>query len=88
MTVREHLHDSIQSTVSLDEELPEGTVLKGWVLVAEWVDPKGSGWLTRLSGGPGTIGDDCDLPDWQQQGYLHNALNGDLLRFGMEDEDE
>jgi hypothetical protein len=87
--VREHLHEQIQSTVALDEELPDGTMLKGWVLVAEWVAPDNGAWLTRLSGGPGTIGENDGLPEWQEQGYLHNALNcGHLFGAGEAEEDE
>lgn len=86
-TVREHLHEQIQSTVALDEELPEGTTLKGWVLVAEWVAPDNGAWLTRLSGGTGTIGEDNGLPEWQEQGYLHNALHCGHM-FGMDDDED
>lgn len=85
-TVREHLHEQIQSTVALDEELPEGTMLKGWVLVAEWVAPDNGAWLTRLSGGPGT--EDDGLPEWQEQGYLHNALHCGHMFGAGEAEDE
>ncbi len=86
-SVREHLHEQIQSTVALDEELPEGTMLKGWVLVAESVAPDNGAWLTRLSGGPGTIGEDDGLPEWQEPGYLHNALNCGPM-FGADEAEE
>lgn len=87
-SVREHLHEQIQSTVALDEELPEGTMLKGWVLVAEWVAPDNGAWLTRLSGGPG-LGEGNGLPEWQEQGYLHNALTcGHMFGAGEAEDDE
>lgn len=84
-TVRQHLHESVQATVPLDEGLPEGSMLKGWILVAEWVAPDNGGWLTRLSGGPGTLEDESGLPEWQEQGYLFNALHMSHA-FGSDDE--
>lgn len=68
--VRAHLHNAIQSSIALGEELPEGTALKGWVVIAEWVDPDGSNWLSQLNGGASG----SSLPTWQTDGYLHNAL--------------
>ncbi len=68
---REHLHGAIQGTIAIDEELPEGTVLTGWVTVAEWMAPNGDRWLSRVDGGPIP---DKGLPAWQSQGYLYNAL--------------
>lgn len=88
-SVREHLHESIQSTVALEEKLPEGSMLKGWVVIAEWVAPNNEGWLTRMSGGPGTVNEDRNLPEWQEQGYLHNALHSWGWGDGSDpDEDE
>lgn len=80
-SVREHLGEQIQSTIGLDDAMPEGTVLKGWCCVAEWVDPEGNQWLTRVAGGP--TGD--SIPIWQIQGYLHNSLHEG---FGDVDEDD
>lgn len=86
-TVRQHLHDALQGSVPLDECLPDGTLLKGWVVVAEWVAPDNNGWLTRLSGGPGRTDEDTGLPEWQEQGYLHNALHCGHM-FGADEADE
>lgn len=86
-TVRQYLHNQLQSSVALDEDLPEGTMLKGWIVVAEWVAPDNGGWLTRISGGPGSSDEDSGLPEWQEQGYLHNALHCGHM-FGAEEQDE
>ena len=48
-------------------------VLVGYVLVAEWVGPSGQRTLTRNNG---TMQGDVYLPEWQQKGYLHEALFG------------
>lgn len=68
-SVREHMRSSIQKTNEIDDDM-EGCTLKGWVCIAEWVDPKGRSWLTCTDGGP--LGE--SLPSWQSQGYLHNSL--------------
>lgn len=73
MSVREHLHQSVQAVVSVDEGLPEGAMLLGWVTVAEWMAPSGERWLSCVDGGVSP--DRGQLPDWQRQGYLHNALH-------------
>lgn len=82
------LHDAVQSTVAVDETLPDGSMLKGWVLVAEWVAPNNEGWLTRISGGPGTVNEDRNLPEWQEQGYLHNALHSWNWGNGSDSDDD
>lgn len=69
-STRERLHEAIQGTAATDESLPEGAMLKGFVILAEWVAPSGEGWLSRIHGGANGEG----LPIWQVQGYLHNAL--------------
>lgn len=82
-TVRQHLHDSIQATIALDEELPEGAMLLGWVTVAEWMAPDGNRWLSRIDGNAQVNA----CPSWQTQGYLHNALfDGD--GFIPDDDDD
>lgn len=55
------IHDAIQHETG--EE-----VLAGWVLVTEWVSMDGHRRLRRLSG-------PTDLPEWQEAGYLHSALD-------------
>lgn len=68
-TPREALHAAIQTTAAKQDDL-EGSALVGWVLVAEWMDGEGKKWLSRITGDPnGNAG-----PEWQIQGYLHNAL--------------
>jgi hypothetical protein len=48
----------------------ERSIVFGWAVVIEWIDPKGGRWLSQLSrGADGTV-----LPSWQLEGYLHNAL--------------
>lgn len=79
-SVREHLHSSIQKTSEIDDDM-DGCMLKGWVCVAEWIDPEGRSWLTRLDGGP----QGESLPSWQAQGYLHNSL---FEGFGPPPDDE
>lgn len=69
-SVREHLHEALQSTIAIDEELPEGAMLLGWVAVAEWMAPDGNRWLSIANGDARGRG----APEWQSQGYLHNAL--------------
>jgi hypothetical protein len=55
------IHETIQHETG--EE-----VLAGWVLVTEWVSASGRRRLRRLSGPD-------DLPEWQEAGYLHAALD-------------
>jgi hypothetical protein len=69
--VRERLHETIQATVSIDNDLPDGAVLMGWVTIAEWMAPDGKRWLSIIDG----AADPSEgLAAWQRQGYLHNAL--------------
>lgn len=76
-TPRAHLHAAIQTTVGLDVEdeadaLPDGAMLLGFVVVAEWMAPDGHRWLSRVDAGANA---DEGLTEWQREGYLHNALN-------------
>ena len=48
----------------------DAAVLTGFVIVCEWIDDKGRRWMSRAAadvwgGSP---------PEWQVDGYLHNAL--------------
>lgn len=83
-TVRNHLHDNIQHTVSLDEDIPEGALLIGWIVIAEWMAPDGDRWLSRIDGGASSRA----LPAWQTQGYLHNSLHDAEGFIPTEDDDE
>lgn len=68
--VRDVLHETIQGTIAVDDELPEGAMLLGWCAMAEWMAPDGKRWLSIIDGD--ARGEGC--PEWQRQGYLHNAL--------------
>lgn len=70
-TVREHLHEAVQETIGMGDEMPEGSMLKGWVVLAEWVSPDNGAWITRLSGNPAGDG----LAVWAEEGLLHYALH-------------
>lgn len=66
------IHEAIEASASENEKL-DGSVLVGWVVIAEWVSADGMRSLVRMSGTPGgTI-----PPTWQSRGYLHEALFGD-----------
>ncbi len=67
---RRRVHEAIQLTNDSNENL-EGSILVGWACVAEWSDPQGSKWLSRVTGSAG--GEDSP-PTWQSRGYLHEAL--------------
>lgn len=82
-SVRKHLHSSIQETTKIDDDM-EGCVLKGWVCIAEWIDPDGRPWLTRVDGG--ATGE--SLPSWQSQGYLYSTLNDGWVPTPPGEEDE
>lgn len=61
---RERISEALQSC----EGLPlEGSLLVGWVLIAEWLHPDGTQLLSRFGSE--------NLTQWQRQGYLHNALH-------------
>ena len=66
------IHAAIEASANENEQL-DGSVLVGWVVVAEWVGANGMRSLVRMSGTPGgTL-----PPTWQTRGYLHEALFGD-----------
>ena len=47
-----------------------GSVLTGWVVVAEWMDPNGETWLSGLK--------DQNTSIWKRDGMLHHVLYGDM----------
>lgn len=58
-------------------------VLGGFVVISEWIDEKGSRWLSQVHGDR----DGKTLPEWRLQGYLHNALyHGSHFSDGADDE--
>lgn len=62
------------------ENLPEGSLLVGWVAVMEWVTPDGSRHLVLIDGS-----DTESIPEWQRDGYLVAALKSGWR--GPEDEE-
>lgn len=82
-SARKALAATIQSTHDTDTNL-DGAVLIGFVALAEWMAPDGERWLSQISG----VGDgEQGIPDWQRQGYLHNALHDWPNPNGTDDED-
>lgn len=61
-SARQRLYEVIQETGRQDEQL-EGTVLVGFMVVAEWRGSNGEQWLSKLSGDHGG-----SLPPWRQRG--------------------
>lgn len=70
-TTRWHLHRAIQASTTTDPEL-DGAVLMGWLVIAEWMHPTDARWLLKVTGD--ATGSKA-VPDWQWQGYAHNALH-------------
>lgn len=68
-TIARSLESSVQKVVERDLD-DKGTMIVGWVLVAEFVDSNGQRALVTTSGG--TSGD--RPPEWQRDGYLVSAL--------------
>ena len=63
------VYDAIQSTHNTDEDL-DGSVLLGFIAIAEWSDPKGARWLSKMT--QDVSGNAAS--QWAIQGWLHNAL--------------
>lgn len=67
---RRRIHRAAQLTNDAEPEL-EDAYLVSWVFLAEWSDPAGQRWMTRLSGSA----DGAESPPiWQAQGLLYHAL--------------
>lgn len=64
------LHREIQKIANEDVPI-EGALLVGYILISEWVSPKGERWLSRVGG----MGHDAEepLPAWTVKGYLSEA---------------
>lgn len=68
-STRERLYAAIEETVGTDDELA-GTVLVGFMVVAEWRGPDGAQWISKVSGDhAGT------LPTWRQRGYASEVVH-------------
>jgi hypothetical protein len=68
---KQTIHEAIQASREENEKLHQ-SVLIGWIVIAEWVNGDGTRSLVRMSGTPGG----AQPPDWQANGYLHEALFG------------
>lgn len=83
--IREQLYQVIQGSISESAEI-EGSILLGFVLVAEWKSPNGQQWLTKLSG------DSFEqLPPWRERMFgleLMNWENQTYLEQRNEDEED
>ena len=60
---RDSIHETIQANMG-----PDGAILTGWALVAEWADGGGERWLSK--------GHCATTPAWAAAGYFHEALYG------------
>lgn len=67
---RRTVHDAVAQIPVLDDEMPDGAFLIGWVLVAEFADPDGGRWFSSRSG---TDGGESDVPAWTAKGYMAHA---------------
>lgn len=71
VTREQTIHEAIEASAAESEAL-DGSILVGWVVLAEWVGANGIRSLVRMSGTPGG----ASPPSWQTRGYLHEALFG------------
>lgn len=62
---RQHIQESLQ-----ENEETEGSVVIGWVTIAEVMAPDGRTWLCRQSGDARNEA----LPQWREKGYLIEYL--------------
>jgi hypothetical protein len=78
----EDVYNFVQASAAEDPDL-EGSVLIGYMLIAEWRSPDGHTWLSKIA-----RDHDRSLPPWRQRGYasevLYDYWEGDWER----DEDE
>lgn len=74
----DQLHAALQTSACGDDEL-EGSVLVGWVTVAEWVGPDGMRWISRLTSE--------NAATWQVNGYLDYARDS-FGPVGCDEEDD
>lgn len=68
-STRERLYAVIEETGSTDDQLA-GTVLVGFMVVAEWRGPGGEQWLSKVSGDHAG-----SLPTWRQRGYAAEIVH-------------
>lgn len=83
-TARERLYEVIQETAAADNDL-DGTVLVGFMVIAEWRGGEGEQWLSKVSGDHSG-----GLPSWRQRGYAQevvSAMWGDQPDAQTEDDE-
>lgn len=68
-SVRERLFEAVEQTRQDDANL-DGTVLVGFMVVAEWRGVDGEQWLSKISGDHSG-----SLPTWRQRGYAADVLH-------------
>ena len=69
MTTYEEISNAIGDAIQRHSpDGTEGAVLTGWTLVAEWMDPDGDRWLSKIH--------PPHLTSWQSNGMHHEALHG------------
>lgn len=78
---RERLFEVIQETAQSDRSL-EGTVLVGFMVIAEWRGNDGEQWLSKVSGDHSS-----NLPSWRQRGYAAEVVH-DMWGDQPEGEDD
>lgn len=55
-----------------DDELPDGGVLTGWIVIAEWQGTDGNRWLSKISGNATA---DKGLPCWHERGFCNEVVH-------------
>lgn len=68
-TAREQLFEAIQATAVTDDDI-ESSVLTGFLVVAEWTDPEGERWLSKISGDHAGR-----LPAWRERGFAAEVMH-------------
>lgn len=66
---RDALHDFLQNQGPPGEEIHQGSLLTGWVLVTAWVDDDGDHWLVKAHA--------AEIQAWTARGMLHEVLEGE-----------
>lgn len=73
-SARERVHQAIGEATPFGddgEDLPDGGVLTGWVMVAEWQGTDGNRWLSKLSS---DASGDRGLASWSERGFCNEVV--------------